>query len=338
MSIIVGAENLVSRSLASSMVVPALPQVSAELHNTSEALSSFVISVYLLGFGIGPPVLSPLSELWGRNVILNITNALFAPFTVACALSISLSMLIGFRFVAGCAGSAALTIGGGTIADVMPPEKRGKAMAIFAMSPLLGPSLGPVAGGFLSQAAGRRWVFRLLAILAGLMTILTLRFHRETYAPMLLRDKAKKMQKKTGEKGYKSRLEKDLPVQGGFFRAIMRPLEMLLFSPVILGLCSLMALAYAYIYLLFTTFPLAFQTRYRFSTGIVGLAYLGMSIGVVMAAVAVGYISDRQVAKMAAKSGYRKPEDRLPIMVLGGPLIAAGLFCYGWSYEARTHW
>ncbi|KAL8963806.1 MAG: hypothetical protein Q9183_004941, partial [Haloplaca sp. 2 TL-2023] len=242
-----------------------------------------------------------------------------------------------FRFVAGCAGSAALTIGGGTIADVMPPEKRGKAMAIFAMSPLLGPSLGPVAGGFLSQAAGWRWIFRLLAILAGLVAILTLLFHRETYAPTLLRDKAKKMQEKTGETGYENKLEKNLPVQEDSFRAIVRPSRMLLFSPVILGLSLFMAPAYAYIYLLFVTFPQAFQTRYGFSTDIVGLVHLGMGTGVVIAAFAVGCISDRQVAKMAAKSGYRKPEDRLLITVLGGPLIAAGLFCYGWSYEARTH-
>ncbi|KAL8904906.1 MAG: hypothetical protein Q9207_002972 [Kuettlingeria erythrocarpa] len=324
--------------LASSMFAPAIPQVSSEFKNTSSALSSFAVSVYILGFGIGPLILSPSSELWGRNVVFNVTNVLFIAFTAACALSTSLPMLTAFRFLAGCAGSAALTIGGGTIADVMPPEKRGKAMAIFVMGPVLGPSLGPVAGGFLAQAAGWRWIFWLLAILAGLTTILTFLFLRETYAPKLLRDKAMKLQKETGQEQYRSKLESDLPARVLFMRAITRPSKMLLFSPIVLGLSSYMALVYAYIYLLFTTFPLVFEAQYNFSTGTIGLAYLGMGIGMVGAAVAVGYTSDRQVANMAAKSGERKPEYRLPIMTLGSPLIAAGLFMYGWSSEAKTHW
>ncbi|KAL9009958.1 MAG: hypothetical protein Q9173_005063 [Seirophora scorigena] len=330
--------NQLASPLASSMFAPAIPQVSSEFHSTSQALSAFAVSVYILGFGIGPLVLSPSSELWGRNIVFNVTNLLFVAFTVACALSTSLPMLTGFRFLAGCAGSAALTIGGGTIADVMPPEKRGKAMAVYVMGPVLGPSLGPVAGGFLAQAVGWRWIFWLLTIVAGLMTIMTFLFLRETYAPKLLRDKARKMQKETGQEAYKSMLEIDLPAWVLFLRAITRPSKMLLFSPIVLGLSCYMALVYSYIYLLFTTFPLVFEAQYGFSTGTIGLAYLGMGIGMVAAAVVVGYTNDRQVAKMAAKSGERKPEYRLPIMMLGSPLIATGLFWYGWSAEAKTHW
>ncbi|KAL8712028.1 MAG: hypothetical protein Q9220_003724 [cf. Caloplaca sp. 1 TL-2023] len=312
--------------------------VSSDFHNTSEALSSFAVSIYILGFGIGPLVLSPSSELWGRNIVFNITNVLFVVFTVACAVSNSLAMLTGFRFLAGCAGSAALTIGGGTIADVMPPEKRGKAMSVFLLGPVLGPSLGPVAGGFLAQAAGWRWIFWLLTIVSGLMTILTFLFLRETYAPKLLRDKAKKLQKETGQERYRSKLEMDLPARTLFLRAIVRPTKMLLFSPIVLGLSCFMALVYAYIYLLFTTFPLVFEAQYDFSIGTVGLTYLAMGIGMLAASIVVGYTSDRSVERMAAKSGERKPEYRLPIMMLGGPLIAVGLFWYGWSAEKKTHW
>ena len=320
------------------MFAPAIPQVSSEFHNTSEALSSFAVSVYILGFGIGPLFLSPSSELWGRNIVFNVTNVLFVVFTVACAVSNSLPMLTGFRFLAGCAGSAALTIGGGTIADVMPAEKRGKAMAVFVMGPVLGPSLGPVAGGFLAQAAGWRWIFWLLTIVGGLMTVLTFIFLKETYAPKLLRVKAKKLQKETGQDQYKSKLETNLPARDVFLRAITRPSKMLIFSPIVLGLSSFMALVYSYIYILFTTFPLVFEAQYNFNTGTVGLSYLGMGIGMASAAYIVGYTSDRTVAKMAAKSGERKPEYRLPIMMIGSPLIAGGLFWYGWSSQAKTHW
>ena len=68
-----------------------------------------------------------------------------------------MNMLIGFRFMAGCWGVSPLTIGGGTVADIMIPEKRGAAMSIWALGPLFGPVIGPVAGGFLANAKGWRW-------------------------------------------------------------------------------------------------------------------------------------------------------------------------------------
>ena len=75
-----------------------------------------------------------------------------------------MNMLIGFRFVAGLFGSCPLTLGGGTIADTIKQEKRGGAVAIWALGPLMGPVIGPVAGGFVTQSLGWRWVFWILAI------------------------------------------------------------------------------------------------------------------------------------------------------------------------------
>lgn len=82
---------------------------------------------------MGPLLMAPLSEMYGRVHIYNICNVLFTIFTVACALSTNMNMLIAFRFLAGAVGIAPITNGGGTIADIMAPEKRGGAMAIWAM-------------------------------------------------------------------------------------------------------------------------------------------------------------------------------------------------------------
>ena len=73
-------------------------------------------------------------------------------------------MLIVFRLLQGTAGSAAIALGGGTVADVFIQEERGKAIALWAMCPLLGPVVGPVMGGFISASLGWRWVFWVLAI------------------------------------------------------------------------------------------------------------------------------------------------------------------------------
>lgn len=137
-------------------------------------MAAFVVSIYVLGFAFGPLLLAPASEFWGRNIIYNFSNVFYIGCTIGCAESISLEMLVVFRFFAGVFGAAPLTIGGGTIADVIPPERRGAAIAVYALGPILGPVVGPICGGFLAEAKGWRWVFWLLTILVCVTLFLAL--------------------------------------------------------------------------------------------------------------------------------------------------------------------
>lgn len=146
------------------MFAPGVPDVLEDFNSSNAQLGSFVVSVYVLGYAFGPLIIAPLSELYGRLVIYHSCNVLFVIFTVACAVSSNLDMLIAFRFFAGTVGSAPLTIGGGTIADMIVQEQRGGYMAIWALGPLMGPVIGPVAGGYISDAVGWRWVFWVIAI------------------------------------------------------------------------------------------------------------------------------------------------------------------------------
>jgi multidrug resistance protein len=160
--------NVLVRPLASSMFAPGVPQVLIDFHSTSQTLATFVVSVYLLGFAFGPLAVAPLCEIYGRLPVYFSCSVLFVIFSIACALSSSLNMLIGFRFLMGCAGVAPLTIGAGTIADIMPVERRGRAMAIYSIGPLIGPVIGPVGGGYMIEAIGWRWVYWLLAIIVSI--------------------------------------------------------------------------------------------------------------------------------------------------------------------------
>jgi MFS family permease len=126
--------------LASSMFAPGLEQVMREFRSTNSSLASFVVSVYILGYAVGPLFMAPLSELYGRLPVYHVSNALFVVFTIACAVSSNLGMLVAFRFLDGCVGSTPLVLGGGSIADLISQEKRGGIMAIWAIGPLLGPS------------------------------------------------------------------------------------------------------------------------------------------------------------------------------------------------------
>lgn len=146
------------------MFAPGVAEVMEDFHSNNTILGSFVVSVYVLGSSLGPPVAAPLSEFYGRLPIYLVCNILFVVSIVACALVKSMGMLISFRIIAGISASAPMTIGAGTIADLIPAEKRGVFMALWALGPLLGPIIGPIIGGFLTQAEGWRWTFWLIAI------------------------------------------------------------------------------------------------------------------------------------------------------------------------------
>lgn len=148
-----------TRPLVSSMLAPGVQLVMKDFHTSSPTFATFVVSIFVLGFAWGSLILPPLSELYGRVIIYNVTNALFLIFTVLCAVSQNQSMLLAFRFSSGFVGVATITIGSGTIADIMPREERGKAISIWSVGTILGPMLGPVIGGFVAEAAGWRWMF-----------------------------------------------------------------------------------------------------------------------------------------------------------------------------------
>jgi multidrug resistance protein len=132
--------------------------MSEDFHSTSTITTTFSVSVYVLGYAIGPLFFSPLSEMYGRQIILNIATVHFVVWQIGCALAPNISSLIAFRLFAGMGGSACLTLGGGAISDMFKKEHRGSAMSIFTFGPLFGPVLGPICGGFIAQQAGWRWV------------------------------------------------------------------------------------------------------------------------------------------------------------------------------------
>ncbi|KAF2669663.1 MFS general substrate transporter [Microthyrium microscopicum] len=326
--------------LASSMFAPGVPDVIKDFGITNELLATFVVSIYLLGFAFGPLVIAPLSEIYGRYWLYNVCNVLFVVFAVACGLAKNMGQLVAFRFIHGIFGVCPLTIGGGTIADMMPVEKRGGAMAIWAIGPLLGPVFGPVAGGYLVEAKGWRWSFWLLAILSGVGTVAGFFFSRETYAPVILEHKAARLRKETANPDLRSRLASDVPMKQVFLRAIVRPTKMLFLSPIVTLTCMYVAVAYGILYLLFTTFTFVFQENYGFSTGAVGLVFIPLGIGMMLSLGIMGTVTDKIIKGKQARGEEVVPEDRIPIWVItpAACLLPVGLFIYGWTTQYKVHW
>jgi multidrug resistance protein len=149
----------------SSIAAPAVHMIMGTFRSTNKVLGSFVVSVYLLGFAVGPLVLAPLSETYGRLYVYQVSTAIFILWNVACALAPNLGALLAFRLFAGISGSSPLTLGAGSVADLFVEKERGVATALYGIGQLMGPVIGPIAGGYLSEAAGWRWVFWLLVIM-----------------------------------------------------------------------------------------------------------------------------------------------------------------------------
>ncbi|KAF0317308.1 MFS multidrug transporter [Colletotrichum asianum] len=325
-------------AIASSMPAPAVREILKDFNAPDGVLSSLVVSIFNLGFVFGPVLAAPMSELYGRYPAYSISNVIFLACNAACAVSPNLGVLLVFRFLSGCAGAAPLSIGGGTIADVAPPALRGRAVSVYSLAPLLGPVLGPAAGGFLAEYAGWRWIFWALCIMAGALGLLMLLILRETSAKALLEKRAQKTRKRTGNPRYTSVLDDGVSPQEAFSRAIKRPLRLLILHPIVFTLSAYFAVIYGYLYLFFTTVAMVFTEKYGFSAGSSGLTFIGVGIGTVTGTLIVSFWGDKVATSLSQKHGARRPEFRLPLMAYSVPVIPGGLLLYGWTAEKGVFW
>lgn len=129
-----------------------------ETFNVGSEVVTLGVSLFVLGFAIGPLIWAPLSELYGRQVLFCGTYAMLTIFNAGAAGAQNMQTLLIMRFIAGSFGSSPLTNAGGVIADMFSAAHRGVAMSIFAAAPFLGPVAGPIVGGFLGETEGWRWV------------------------------------------------------------------------------------------------------------------------------------------------------------------------------------
>ncbi|KAF7155444.1 hypothetical protein CNMCM5623_007515 [Aspergillus felis] len=323
-------------NLAATMFAPGAAELANEFHLTNSTIEAFTVSIYVLGFALGPLLLAPLSELYGRLIIYHVCNLFYFAFTAGCAFSTDVAMFLVFRFICGCAASGPMSMGGGTVADVTSQEERGKAMALFAVGPLLGPVIGPVVGGFVSENIGWRWTFRIILIMSGVLGIIAIIFLRETNAKVLLQRKAKQLSIEAGKAEVTAPNPNETPWKL-LCRSIIRPVKMLLFSPIVLLISLYSGTLFGVIFLLFSTLPTVFEADYHFGVGVAGLAYLGLGIGMILGLILFAVMSDKLLGQKRGGTVAR-PEERLILMKWLAPITPLGCFLYGWSTYYHLHW
>lgn len=334
---------------ASTILAPAIGYLHEEFEpspgeDDDLTIASFPISIYLLGYAVGPLFLSPLSEIYGRHVVLCSANAFFCVWLIGCALAPSLEALIVFRFLTGVGGSGCLTIGGGIIADMIPVHQRGRAITVWMVGPIVGPSVGPIIGAFVAQDIGWRWTAWIVFIAAVPTVVALTLLSQETNARVLIRRKAARLRRELGRPNLRSAYRDPEETAGEgksavLLRGLVRPVKMLFLSPLLFSLSLYIAFCYGVLYLLFNTIPLVFQDQYGFNLGETGLVYIPMGLGYGLSMTIFSVVSDRTVLRMtAANGGVYEPEMRLPDCIWFACLLPMTFFWYGWTAQAQTHW
>lgn len=330
--------NAFTATLASSIYTPGRESVMQDFGVSAEvALLPYVL--YVLGLAFGPMIAAPASETVGRRYVYLVCVPIFALFILGSGFSTNIASLCICRFFAGVFGSPGTTIGSATLSDMWLPHERAVPMAVYITTPFLAPSLGPLIGGFATEAYGWRWTewIILFFVVVGLTPCLAM---TETYKKVILRRRAKARGVPTHEP------ERTVWQATKFFlgSTLTRPLHMAMVEPVVGLFTAYIGINFSLQYSFFAAFPWVFQTKYGFGLGSIGLTFLGLGVGSLVGFVIIVVYSRlvfrRQVqrSKEEGHGGKVKPESRLVLAMIGSICLPISLFLFAWTAENHVHW
>lgn len=189
-----------------------------------------------------------------------------------------------------------------------------------------------------------RWTEWVTLIISGLVLALVILFQPETYAPVLLAWKSKKLRELTGDERFKAEIEiRDESFATRLGHSLYRPFVLTFTEPIIVSIALYLTVIYIILFTFLNGYTFIFTETYGFSEGITGLSFIGIGIGLCLASclVPVMYIwAKRALAKAEAQGGSRlPPEFRLWFAMLGAPAIPISLLWMGWTtYPSISYW
>ncbi|KAK9449902.1 major facilitator superfamily domain-containing protein [Limtongia smithiae] len=296
------------------------------------------MTVFNFGMGFGPMIYSPLSEFYGRRIIYLFSFFFYLAFQFPIAFAPNIVAVLVNRLLCGLSGSAFLSVAGGTVSDIFPKSQLGRPMMVFTAAPFLGPCLGPLIGDFIAHGRSWRWVFYVMIMWTFIMLMLICLFVPETYSPVLLRWRAQKLRKETGNQGYYAEIEvnKRSRLQTIFF-SIKRPFQLLFLEIMVFCLCLYTAVLLGVMYLFFEAFPLVFKNNHNFQDQYIGLTFLGLLVGILGGVITEPYWRSLYT-KLALKKGIAEPEFRLPQAIFGSLFVPVGMFWFSFTTYSSVPW
>ncbi|KAJ5523715.1 hypothetical protein N7494_010365 [Penicillium frequentans] len=309
----------------------------------SEIVATLGLSIYVLGYGTGPLIFSPLSEIpiIGRNPVYIITMFLFVIISIPTAFVGNFPGLIVLRFLQGFFGSPCLASGGASIGDMYSLNALPYAMMAWVAAAYCGPALGPLLSGFAVPAESWRWsLFESIWASAPVFIVMLL-FLPETSTPTILLRRAQRLRKIHNNERFLSQSEidqKNMRVSDVAVDALIKPMEITIKDPAVLFVQIYTAIIYGIYYSFFEVFPLVYPVDYNMNLGQVGLVFLCILVSCILAvAIYFSYLYFWMNPRIA-RLGWPVQEARLlPALPASfGPTI--GLFLFAWTARASIHW
>lgn len=247
--------------LGSSIVVPGIPEFS-EVFGISETASSLSISLFVWGYGLGPMILSPITEVAriGRNWPYVVSIGLFVIMQIPMAQCNNVAGFMILRFIAGFLESPVLATGGATMGDIWNLDGGFmNGIACWSYAACGGPGMGPLLSGFAVQEKGWRWMIWPLLCGTGLTWLIAFFFMPETNADSILTHRARVLRRITGNANIHSRGEDrdaQLTLSQLAYSTLFRPLHMTFTEPVLFFNNLYITYVYGITYCLYVFEPL----------------------------------------------------------------------------------
>lgn len=323
---------------ASGIDATVLPQAAQSL-GVSEVAESLATGMYLIGMGMGALVAGPFSETFGRNAVYTGSMAVFMIWVMASGLAPNFGAQIVFRFLAGCSASTPLVCSGGSVSDMFNSVEKTWAFPLYAIAAFGGPMLGAVMGAYIgpSSVVSWRWTEWTMLILSGLIVALVFFFMPETYAPLLLRWKAKHLRRVTADSRYRSEHEIIKATLFSRLKVSMTRPFLMFTEPIILAMTLYLSVVYIVLFTFLVGWPYIFQETYGISQGLGNIIFVSMAIGLQFnfLLVPIVYRLTTKQIKLAESRGegeHFNPEVRLWFAMLGPAIsIPISLFWMGWT-------
>ncbi|KAF2171547.1 hypothetical protein M409DRAFT_63772 [Zasmidium cellare ATCC 36951] len=298
-----------------------------EHFHISQPVAILGLTLYVLGYGIGPMIWSPLAEmpLIGRSPIYLITLLTFVFLNFGVVYAKNTGMLLAFRFLTGWLGSPVLGTGGASLADMFRPQKRAYPITAFALANICGPTVGPI-----------KWPIWELIWISGFTFVFLFFFLPETMAENILYKRTLRLRRSNVAPKLKCEAEieaAELKITDILSTTFVRPFTLMIYEPIVLVLNLYLALIYAVLYCWLESLPIAFQEIRGFSSGITGLCFIGIAAGAFVVAPPYVYYNYYYVEPRFNSQGDLKPEIRLETALVGSFCLPVCLFFFGWTAQ-----
>ncbi|EFX00914.1 major facilitator superfamily transporter multidrug resistance [Grosmannia clavigera kw1407] len=236
-------------------------------------------------------------------------------------------------------GAALVSNSPATVVDISSEEYRAFYISLVSIAPLNGPVTGPVIGGFVFEYLGWRWDSWIVLILAGVAIALMFTV-KETYAPVVLKAKAARIRKETGDDRYWCRYDQKISIPHLLKINMSRPFILSFTEPILWFFNIWISVVYGILYLCFVAYPIVFRKHRGWSAGTAGLAFVGMGTGTMLA-----IVSEPICRKFINKhrkdpeTGRAPPEASARVLIIGAVLTPVGQLVFSWTCLPTTiHW